>query len=374
MYLDYAASAPLHPLVRDRLQQLLQTEAGNASSLHAHGRRARMELERSREEVAGFLGARVEEIVFTSGATEANNLALLGWMRQQPAGAHMLISAVEHPSVWEAAEMLAYEGYRWDPLEVDGSGIVDLERLKAKLRPETTLVSVMAVNNEVGSLQPVAELARRDRPWKLHVDAVQSAWVGWPALQGIDFLTLSAHKMGGPVGSGCLFLRQGLRLQPLMVGGAQEDHRRAGTSNVWAAVGLAAAMEWVAREGRREGLRLRVLQQQLEMALGQVEGATRLGGPCSPHLSSWIFEGVTAESLLVLLDMHGISASSGSACSSHSLEPSRVLLAMGYSPQQARGLVRFSLGFATTSEEISALGQVVPGLVDQIRQRSLSSR
>ena len=370
IYLDYAATAPLRPELRALLARSYGQDWGNASSLHRPGHAARMHFEEARERIARLLGAKVEEIIFTSGATEANNLAILGWMRQQPKGSHLIVSAIEHPSNWEAAEALGFEGYSVDIAPVDGQGRLDVARLQALVRPETALVSLMAVNNEVGSLQPVAEVAALPRKWKLHVDAVQSGLVGWPALTGIDMLSLSAHKLGGPVGSGCLFLRQGLRLAPLLVGGSQEDHRRAGTSNVVAALALAEALEVTAARRPEERARLESLRTQLESIMSQISGAVRLGGETSPHISSWFFEGVRAEPLLVLLDLEGISVSSGSACSSHSVEPSRVVSAMGFSPEQARGLIRFSWGHASTAQEIERVGKCLNGLVEKARRQS----
>ena len=368
IYLDYAATSPLRPEVRALLARSYERDWGNASSLHRAGHDARMHFEEARERIAQLLGAKVEEIILTSGATESNNLAILGWMREQPKGSHLIVSAIEHPSSWEAAEALTFEGYSVDFAPVDSRGQVDIQRLVALIQPQTSLVSVMAVNNEVGSVQPVAELAALTKTWKLHVDAVQSGLVGWPALKGIDMLSLSAHKLGGPVGSGCLFLRQGLRLAPLMVGGAQEDHRRAGTSNVIAAMALAEAMAVTQARRKEEQVRLESLRGQLETFLSRIPGAKSLGGESSAHISSWVFEGVRAEPLLVLLDLEGISASSGSACSSHSLEPSRVVSAMGFSPEQARGLIRFSWGHATTAEEIERVGKCLGGLVEKARR------
>lgn len=374
VYLDFAATAPMRPQVREGLLRLLEEPLGNASSLHQHGHRARMILEQAREDIASLLKAEVEEIIFTSGATEANNLAVLGWMRQQPKGSRVLISAVEHPSVWEAAEALTFEGYGVDVVPVDRQGRVQSDLLASLIQPQTSLISVMAVNNEVGALQPLEELKAHKRHCKLHVDAVQSGWVGWPELTGVDMLSLSAHKLGGPVGSGCLYLRQGLKLAPLLLGGSQEDHRRAGTSHVFAALGLALAMQISAQRRAQEHLQLVEQQQRLRQGiLARIPRAQALVAEGSPHISSWVFEGVLAEPLLVLLDLEGISASSGSACSSHSLEPSRVVSAMGYSPAQARGLIRFSLGYATTSQEIEQLLATLPGLVERVRQRSASS-
>ncbi|MBX3169174.1 MAG: cysteine desulfurase [Candidatus Eremiobacteraeota bacterium] len=369
IYLDYAATAPLRPEVRALLARCYAQDWGNASSLHRDGHAARMHFEDARERIARVLGARVEEIIFTSGATEANNLAILGWMRQQPRGSHLIVSGIEHPSTWEAAEALTYEGFQLDIAPVDSSGRVDVAGLLHRVRANTALVSLMAVNNEVGTIQPVAELARLARGWKLHVDAVQSGLVGWPELAGIDMLSLSAHKLGGPVGSGCLFLRQGLRLAPLLIGGAQEDHRRAGTSNVIGALALAEALEATGRQRSEETGRLTELRDQLEAKLGAIDGAVRLGSERSPHISSWFFEGVRAEPLLVLFDLEGISVSSGSACSSHSVEPSRVVSAMGFSPEQARGLIRFSLGHASTEKEVDFAGRRAGLLVEKARRQ-----
>ena len=369
IYLDYAATAPLRPEVRALLSRCYAQDWGNASSLHRDGHAARMHFEDARERIARVLGARVEEVIFTSGATEANNLAILGWMRQQPKGSHLIVSAIEHPSAWEAAEALTYEGYQLDIAPVDGQGRLDLAALQAMLRENTALVSCMAVNNEVGTLQPVAELAGLPRKWKLHVDGVQSGLIGWPDLSGIDMFSLSAHKLGGPVGSGCLFLRQGLRLAPLLMGGAQEDHRRAGTSNVIAALALAEALEVTEQRRKQELSCIGALRDQLEGELEKIPGAVRLGGERSPHISSWFFEGVRAEPLLVLMDLEGISVSSGSACSSHSIEPSRVVSAMGFSPEQARGLIRFSLGHDSQEKEVESVGRQAGVLVEKARRQ-----
>jgi len=369
IYLDYAATAPLRPEVRELLARCYGQHWGNASSLHRDGHGARMHFEDARERIARLLGARVEEVIFTSGATEANNLAILGWMREQPKGSHLIVSSIEHPSAWEAAEALTYEGYQLDIAPVDRQGRLDLPALKGLIRDNTCLVSVMAVNNEVGTNQPIGELAAEPKGWKLHVDAVQSGLVGWPALPGIDMLSVSAHKLGGPVGSGCLFLRQGLRLAPLLVGGAQEDHRRAGTSNVIAALALAEAMEVTQRFRPEELAHITALRDQLESELSRIPGAVRLGQERSPHVSSWFFEGVRAEPLLVLFDLEGISVSSGSACSSHSIEPSRVVSAMGFTPEQARGLIRFSLGHASSQKEIENVSRRAGVLVEKARRQ-----
>ena len=377
VYLDYAASAPIRPELLGGLAQLHSQPLANPSSLHRAGHRARMLLEGAREVCAGTLGARVEEIVFTSGATEANNLALVGWMRQQPKGSRCLISAVEHPSVYDCALALESEGYRVEICPVDAQGRIDVEGALSRVDEDLALVAVMAVNNEIGVCQPVSQLSealrqvRGHRP-RLHVDAVQAPWVAELAelTREADFLALSGHKLGAPVGCGLLYVRQGLRLAPLLVGGSQEDSRRAGTSNVALAVALSQALSLAAHERLQVKMHLTALRDRLEDGLAAIPGAHLLGrqAPRSPHISAWFFEGVMAEPLLVRLDMLGLYASSGSACSSHSLEPSRVVSAMGFSEEQARGLVRFSLGPASTSQDIEALVAALPPVVEAIRE------
>jgi cysteine desulfurase len=374
IYLDYAATAPIRPAVRERLVQLLEQPMGNASSLHRQGHRARMALEEARETIASRLCAKVEEIVLTSGATEANNLALLGWARMQPAGSKVLVSAIEHPSVWDLGAVLRRLGYQVESIPVRPSGQLDLVALELMLTPETTLISVMGVSNEVGAIQPWAELAdlrsRLAPRARIHVDAVQAGWLTTPPWRDprIDLVSVSGHKLGGPVGSGCLVIRGGLVLEPLLRGGSQEDNRRAGTYNVLSAVGLARSLEETCQEQPKC---LSELQASFEDEICQIEGATLLAAsaPRSPHVSAWLFEGIPAEALLVRLDLGGVAASSGSACSSHSLEPSRTVLAMGYTPEQSKGLIRFSFGHATTAEELQKAAEVVRRSVAELRAK-----
>jgi cysteine desulfurase len=361
-YLDFAATAPLRPEARRAMLEVLEAPAGNPSSLHAPGRRLRIFLAQARERCAEVLGAREEEVVFTSGATEANNLAVLGTARLYPRGARLLLSRVEHPSVGGLASVLEQEGYRVELLPVDDQGRVDPAEVARRLEG-TVLVSMMAVNNEVGTLQPVEEVAAlcRQAGVAFHCDAVQAVHLlPLPA----DLLTLSSHKVGGPPGAGLLYVRRGRPLAPLLRGGAQENGRRAGTENVAAVAGMAAALQ--AAPGDVEPLRRR-----LEEGLARVPGAHLVGGKTAraPHISAWIFEGLAAEPILVGLDLQGIAASSGSACSSHSLEPSHVLLAMGYGEQEARGLVRFSLGWCSTPADVDRVLEVLPDLVAGLRRR-----
>ncbi|MEW6282874.1 MAG: cysteine desulfurase family protein [Candidatus Eremiobacterota bacterium] len=372
VYLDYAATAPLLPEVRERMAQFLGDPLGNPSSLHAHGRRARMALEEARERCAAALGVLVEEIVFTSGGTESDNLALVGVLDGAPPGSHFLVSAVEHPAVLERARILG-ERHRLEVIPVDPEGRVSPDSVAERLRADTALVSVMAANNEVGTLQPVAELGAlcRQRGVLFHVDAVQH-----PGLQpdrlGIDLMSLSGHKLGALPGSGLLFVRRGVRLAPLLRGGGQEDHRRAGTPSLPAAVSLGLALSRPPEGDRLEGLRA-----HLERGIAEgVPGARLLAGavPRVSHLSAWLFDRLPAEPILVRLDLEGISASSGSACSSHSLEPSRVLQAMGWSEEESRGLVRFSLGWGSQPRDVDRLLETLPGILTDLLQARLSRR
>ncbi|MCA9791712.1 MAG: aminotransferase class V-fold PLP-dependent enzyme, partial [Candidatus Eremiobacteraeota bacterium] len=295
---------------------------------------------------------------------EANALALWGTMRLAPAGAHLLYSAVEHPAVRDYAQSLESLGYSVEAVPVDNQGRVDPLKFAALLRPETALVSVMATNNEVGTRQPIPDLAAlcHEHGTLLHVDAVQEPL---KASCGADLMTLSGHKLGG-VPAGCLYLRQGLRVAPMLIGGAQEDSRRAGTPNLIAAASLALVL---GLRSQAEQSRVRALREQLEERLSEVAGSHLLGGGTdrADHISAWLFEDVPAEPMLARLDLSGLAASSGSACSSHSIEPSKVLLSMGYSDVQASGLIRFSLGWATTSQEIDEAARLVEQAVDQVR-------
>ena len=358
VYLDYAATAPLLPEVRDWLTHSGFHSAGNPSSLHRYGRQARMELETARERCAAFLGARVEEIVFTSGATESDNLALTGTLEP---GDHFLVSAVEHPAILERARWMGAE-----LLPVDEGGVVRPEELARRLVPGTTkLVSVMWVNNETGAVQPIADLAAlcREHGVLFHVDAVQAA--GFldlrPEQLGIDLLSLSGHKLGGLSGAGLLYVRRGLRLKQALAGGGQEDHRRAGTPNLSGLVSLGMALQ-------RTRTDVSPLKRRLEAGLALLPGAVRLSGE-APHIAAWRFEGWRAEPILVRLDLEGIAASSGSACSSHSLEPSHVLQAMGLSEEESRGLIRFSLGWDSTEADVDRVLEVLPAQLKVAQQR-----
>lgn len=374
IYLDYAATAPLRPAIATALAQLSMEPLGNPSSLHRAGRKARFYLEDARERCARALGAKVEEVVFCSGATEADNLAILG-----PLGHHdarhrgVITSAIEHAAVYETAQMAKFQGQDVQWLRVTQQGQIDLDSLREALREQPeSLVSVMACNNEVGSRQPLAQVSAlcREHGALLHVDAVQEPRTAVSLIgeAGVDLLTLSGHKMGGLPG-GLLYVRQGVPLAPLIVGGAQEDGRRAGTSEVLRSVSLALALEMTLADRSGAALKAREI---LDERLGNLPEAQRLGPERSEeraeHISSWLFGGLSAEPILAGLDLRGVCASSGSACSSHAVEPSRVVSAMGFA-DRAMGLVRFSTGWASDEEQARRAADLVEETILKMREK-----
>jgi cysteine desulfurase len=376
IYLDYAATAPLRPTIAQAVGELCQQTLGNPSSLHRAGRQARFYLEEARERCAMALGAKVEEIVFCSGATEADNLAILGALAHPDAGHRGLAtSAIEHAAVFETAHKVRHAlGQPVSWLGVSSAGQVDTESLETVLRGQQgQLVSVMSTNNEVGSRQPLARVAELCRQYSslLHVDAVQDPR-GAKALivsGQADLLTVSGHKMGGLPG-GLLYVRQGVPLSPQILGGAQEDGRRAGTSEVLRAVSLATALAETLEESPAP---VRQARDLIEQRLEKVPGALRLGpsdnAQRADHISSWLFGQLSAEPILAQLDMSGVCASSGSACSSHAVEPSRVVKAMGWG-SRAMGLVRFSCGWNTSLEEARRAAEIVEETVTRMMARA----
>jgi cysteine desulfurase len=345
----------------------------NPSSLHGEGQRARAAVERAREQVAALVHARPDEVVFTSGGTEGDHLALLGaaWARRGD-GTRVAISAVEHHAVHGAAEVLAEQGWMVDHLPVDRDGRVEPARFRPA--PGTVLVSLMLANNETGVLQPVAELAARAREAgvRVHCDAVQGAGkvaVDFGAL-GVDYLVLSAHKMGGPKGAGAVIVRQGAPLSPLFRGSGHERGRRGGTENLPGIVGLGAAAECAARDLAAEAARLMVLRRRLEAGLRALAPDAVIHGERGPRLPNTVsvsFPGARSDHLLMALDARGIEVSAGAACASGAVEPSPVLSAMGVPREVAIGAVRLSMGRTTTAGEVdavlAALGEAVPAAV-----------
>lgn len=390
IYLDHAATTPLAPEVLEAMLPYLGEHFGNASSVHALGRRARFALEEARERVADLLGAEPAEIVFTSGGTEANNAALLGVLTS-PArrGPGLVTSAAEHEAVLEPARALGRAGHPVTVLKPRTGGAVTAEQVAGALTPETGLVSVMHANNELGTLSPLAGIAAacREAGVPLHTDAVQAA--GLYALDvddlGVDLLSISAHKFYGPKGAGALYVRAGTPFEPLLLGGAQERRRRGGTENVAALVGMAEALALAAGRAEEERRRLRVLQRRLVENLRERLGRSvrfntplgEDGGPAeatAPHIVSVSFppvEGraVDGEMLLLGLDLAGVCASSGSACTSGAVEPSHVLRALGLEPATAAATVRLSLGRATTEAEVDEAAGHLADLVIRMRQK-----
>ncbi|MFH1144713.1 MAG: cysteine desulfurase NifS [Candidatus Eisenbacteria bacterium] len=381
IYLDHNATTPLDPLVLDEMLPYLRDRFGNASSVHEAGREARRAVEQARERVAALIHADPAEIVFTSGGTEADNHALRGVFakggRDGDERPHLITSAIEHPAVLNTAQMLEKRGYGVTYLPVDARGRIDVAAVAGAIRSETRLISVMLANNEVGTLQPVAELApqARERKILLHTDGVQA--LGRIAIDvralGVDLLSMSSHKIYGPQGVGALFIRRGVSVGPLIVGGHQERRRRGGTENVAGIVGFGKACELCGQGLEQNAARTAALRDRLEQAiLRRIPHATINGHPTHrlPNTLNAAFRFVEGEALLINLDFEGVAVSTGSACSSGDLKPSHVLIAMGISPVDAHGSLRFSLGRTTTEAEIDAALEVLVRVVERVRSMS----
>jgi cysteine desulfurase len=377
-YFDHIAATPLHPQALKAMLPYLGDVYGNPQSLHSAGQQAQAALEAAREEVAGFIGAESEEVYFVSSGSEANNLAVKGLAQAyQAKGKHVVVSAVEHLSILNPAKSLEKLGFSSTTVPVDRTGRVDPADVGKALRKDTVLVSVMTANGEVGTIQPVAEIAGicRSRGVLFHTDAVAAAGsipVDVKAL-GVDALSLAGDQFYGPKGSAALFLKKGTRVLPLIEGGIQENGRRAGTENVAAIVGLgkAAAMakaEMAARTARLRPLRDRLIEELPRL----VDHVVLTGHPAErlPHHASFCVEFVEGESMLLMLDMQGVSASSGSACTSKALKASHVLLAMGLDHALAQGSLVFGLIDGTTREDVDHLLEVFPPVVDRLRKMS----
>jgi cysteine desulfurase len=375
VYLDYNATTPSRPEVLEAMLPYLNASFGNPSSVHWAGRRAKQGLEEARERVATFIHARPAEVLFTSGGTESNNLALRGalWAARGK-GMHVITTAIEHSSILEPLRLLTREGFTVAVLPVDNEGRIKVEDLTAALRPETVLVSIGLANHEVGTIQPTAMLSQvtRERGILLHVDAVQAA--GKLPLDvnhlGVDLLSLSAHKIYGPKGMGALYVRRGTSLLPVMGGGAQEREKRPGTENVAAAVGFGVAATLAAQERERNAAHSLYLTTRLWEGIRERVPHVSLNGPECDRLANTLnvgFAGATGEGLMMGLDLAGIAVSTGSACAAGSIEPSHVLLALGRDEAAAKSAIRFSVGRDTTDQEIDRVLEVLPGVVDRVR-------
>lgn len=381
VYLDHAATTPLHPHALEAMLPYFSQKYGNPSTLYSLGQEARQAVEEARTTVADILGCSRREIIFTGGGTESDNAALKGSaFAVSTGGGHIIASAVEHDAVIETCHFLDGFGFEVTYLPVDSYGMVDLQNLEGTITEKTILVSVMLANNEVGTIQPVADIARlvkekqrfHKRRIVFHTDAVQG--VGALDLNvnklEVDMLSLSAHKFGGPKGVGILYLRKGVPFLPQQSGGAQESKRRAGTENVAGIVGTAVAMK-LASESRDENSRhCRKLRDRLiEGIKSRIERAYLTGHPTLrlPNHASFCFEYVEGEPVLLHLDSADIAVSSGSACTSGSLEASHVLLAMGISPNLARGSVRFTFGCENTEQDVDYVLSLLPGIIERLR-------
>ena len=376
IYLDHNATTPLATPVVDRMTAVLRDEFGNPSSVHYFGQRAKAAIDEARSAIAALLGADPGEIVFTGSGTEGDNMAIRGAAEAlEPTGRrHLVVSAIEHEAVLNTAKALSRRGWRVTHLPVDATGIVSTDDLRSALTDDTALVSVMHANNEIGTIQPIAELARiaHERRALFHTDAVQSAGkipIDVKAL-GVDLLSISAHKFYGPKGVGAVWIRRGLRLLSPITGGKQERGRRAGTENVAGIAGMGVAARLAREKMADEGARLAVLRDRLEEGvLAHVTGTTVNGArsPRVPNTTNISFDRTEAESLLIALDLEGVAVSTGSACSSGTLEPSHVLKAMGFPAHRTQNSIRFSLGAANTDADIDRVVAVLPGIVEKLR-------
>ena len=388
VYLDYAATTPVDKRVAKAMEPYISEKFGNTMSLHSFGQEAKFALDQSRQVLADVINAKPNEIILTGSATESNNLAIKGIVFNMPKNRyarHIIISSIEHPCIMETAKWLS-RGCKITKLPVDKYGMVDPKDVEREIRPDTILVSVIHASNEIGTIQKIAEIGKicRERKVYFHTDASQS--FGKIPIDvkkmNIDLLTASSHKIYGPKGAGLLYVREGIRLVPLLHGGGQENGLRSSTVNVPAIVGFAKAAELCQEEMKMEAKRLSKLRDKLIKGILKIDGA-KLNGPPSrkasagqshpnklPGIINISFPYIEGESLIIQLDMHGIACSTGSACSSMKLEPSYVLLAIGLKPEQAHGSLRVSLGRFTTEKEINYLLKVLPKIVKQLELMS----
>ena len=371
IYLDNSATTPVAPQVLEAMLPYFSELYGNASSLHGFGQEAHAALDESREAIAETLGADPSEIIFTAGATEADNLAIKGLAFANPGKRHIITTAIEHDAVLSTCRWLETQGREVTYVGVDANGRVDPRDIAKAIREDTLLVSVMAGNNEIGTIEPIEEIGEicREHGVLFHTDAVQAYGKISLPLEVIDLLSVSAHKISGPKGVGLLYVRKGIKLTPVLHGGGHEKGLRCGTENVPGVVGVAAAARLAFSEMDEVVPRLRGYRERLIEVLTALPG-TRLNGDRTdslPHVSNFSFAGIEGESLVMRLDEHGIATSTGSACSSPNLEPSHVLVAIGVPLTMAHGSLRISTGRQTTSEEIDALLAVLPSVVKDLR-------
>ncbi len=391
VYLDFNATTPVEPAVLDAMLPYFSAEFGNAASIHTPGQRARAAVETAREQVAALIGARPQEIVFTSGGTESDNHAIFGVVGQAflPVSSsrnansvlHVITTAIEHEAVLNACQALQKEGVRVTYLPTTGEGQIDLDELRRAIRPETVLITIMHANNELGTVQPLEEIGRiaAEADVYFHTDAVQSAGkipIDVNTL-AVDLLSISGHKLYAPKGIGALYVRGGTRLRQLLYGGHHQRGFRPGTENVAGIVGLGKAAELARKSLAEDAQRVSNLRDKLQQGLLHRVPQSRVNGgaaPRTPNTTNLVFPGVEGEALLIALDLKGLACSTGAACSSGAVEPSHVLTAIGLPPEEARASLRFSLGRHTTSAEIDFALNVVPAAVAQLRELSPTYR
>jgi cysteine desulfurase len=385
VYLDYNATTPVEPEVLDAMLPYFSAEFGNASSIHNFGQQARAAVETAREQVAALIGARAQEIFFTSGGTESDNHAIFGIvslsfpssLSSTSCRSHIITSLVEHEAVLNACQALEKQGVGVSYLPVDQDGLIDPQDLQAALRKETMLITIMHANNELGTVQPLEEIGRvaKQADVYFHSDAVQSAGkipIDVNQLQ-LDLLSLSGHKLYAPKGIGALYVRGGTRLRQLLYGGHHQRGVRPGTENVAGIVGLGKAAEIARRSLANDAKRLAALRDQLEHGLLNRVAYARINGARAvrtPNTANLVFPGVEGEALLIALDLKGLACSTGAACSSGAVEPSHVLTAIGLPAEEARASLRFSLGRHTTQADVDFALQIIPAVVAQLRQLS----
>jgi cysteine desulfurase len=382
VYLDHNATTPVEPEVLEAMLPFLSADFGNAASIHSFGQRARAAVETARESVATLIGARPQEIVFTSGGTESDNHAIFGIVEAAGGGdKHVITSAIEHEAVLNTCQALEKQGISVTYLSVDREGRIDLDALRLAISRETVLITIMHANNELGTVQPLEEIGRiaAEADVYFHTDAVQS--VGKLPIDvrsmGVDLLSLSGHKLYAPKGIGALYIKSGTRLRQLLYGGHHQRGFRPGTENVAGIVGLGKAAEMARRSLAEDAKRVSALRDKLEHGLlARVPDSSVNGGrsPRTPNTTNLLFHGVEGEALVIALDLKGLACSTGAACSSGAVEPSHVLTAIGLPPEEARASLRFSLGRHTTSEDIDFALQGVPAVVAQLRELSPTYR
>jgi cysteine desulfurase len=377
VYLDYAATTPTDPRVLKEMLPFFNKKFGNTMSLHSFGREAKLAAEKAREKVASLMNAEASEIIFTGSATESDNFALKGIaFANKEKGKHIIVSSIEHHSVLDTAKWLEKQGFEVTYLPVDKYGLVNPSEVEKSIRKDTILVSIMHANNEIGTIEPIEEIGKicSEHGVYFHTDAAQS-YGKIPVdvkKMNVDLLTASAHKIYGPKGVGLLYLRKGVKIEPLLHGGGHEFGLRSSTLNLPGIVGFGAAAEIAKKEMKKEGKRIEKLRRRLEKGVLKIENSHLNGHPEKrlPNIANFWFDFIEGESLIMSLDIKGIAASTGSACSSESLEPSHVLLAIGLKHHQAHGSLRLSLGRWTKKEEIDYVLKVLPEVVENLRKIS----